>query len=185
MQSPNKSDGSSQNPKSRRTFSSTQLRRIITTQSSYTSEPRSNPHESFLERTKETCPKHLTDSQQNKWLKTAKKAKQNFQLVRQLPPFHWPTSHYHQPIFLHHQTPHSIIESTFDKIRDVTIYVIDTESDPATQFRRETLPALIQIEAIHHEDSSTVIVIETQLLPAPSTYTFILIQQLCYRIFSA
>ncbi|CAF4009596.1 unnamed protein product [Rotaria sordida] len=171
MQSPNNSDDSSHPTETPFTFTTTRSRRISSTQPSSTRKPKSNPHKYFLERTEKNCPKHLTDSQRNKWFKVAKKANANAQLVRQLPPFRWPTSHSIQPIFIHHLTPHSIIDSVLHQIRDVTVYVIDTESDPPTPFRSESLPALIQIQAIHHENSTSVLIIETQFLPYPSSPT--------------
>ncbi|CAF3246242.1 unnamed protein product [Rotaria sp. Silwood2] len=210
MQSPNNSDDSSHSTETFPTFTSTQTRRISSTQSTSTNhpttnpttmsstrsrqilssrststqQPKSNPHKDFLTRTEKTCPEHLTESQRNRWFKTAKKAKQNAQLVQQLPAFHWPPSHSNQPIFIHHLTPHSTIQSVLEAIRDVTVYVIDTESDPPTQFQPAALPALIQIEAIHSETSTTVLLIETQFLPFPLSPTHHLIQQLCQHIFS-
>ncbi|CAF1318553.1 unnamed protein product [Rotaria sordida] len=165
-------------------MSSTRSRQISFSRSTSTQQPQSNPHKHFLQRTEQNCPENLTESQRNRWFKIAKKAKQNAQLIQQLPAFHWPPSHSHQPIFIHHLTPHSTIQSVLEAVRDVTVYVIDTESDPPTQFRPEALPALIQIEAIHSETSTTVLLIEAQFLPFPLSPTHHLIQQLCQHIFS-
>ncbi|CAF4906418.1 unnamed protein product [Rotaria sp. Silwood1] len=184
MQSPNNSDDSSHSTETPPTFSSTRSHHISSAQPSSTRPPKSNPHKYFLERTEKNCPKHLTDPQRNRWFKTAKKAKRNAQIVQQLPAFHWPPSHSNQPIFIHHLTPHSTLQSVFETIRDVTVYVIDTESDPPTRFRSEALPALIQIEAIHSETSTTVLLIEAQFLPFSLSPTHQLIQQLCQHIFS-
>ncbi len=65
-----------------------------------------------------------------------------------------------------------------ERLRDVNVFVIDTESDPSTQFHPKPTSALIQIQAVHHETLSTIIIIETQFLPVSSTPTFALTQQL-------
>ena len=172
MQSPNNSDDSRQSSPIPRNLQTIQSHRRSSTTTSSTRQPRFNPHLHLLHRTEGNCSKHLTDCQLPRWLKAGKKASRNLQLVQQLPTFQWSTSHYHQPIHIHHLTPHSTIENVLDKIRNVTVYVIDTESDPPSSHRPEPLPALLQIQAIHNPTEATILLIETQHLPHSSTFTY-------------
>ena len=75
--------------------------------------------------------------------------------------------------------------SRVNKISAVRLYNIDTESDKPTRQHPHPLPALIQIQAIHDEIYSTVIVIEVQHLLHSSTLLFRSIQELCRTIFSS
>ncbi|CAF4291241.1 unnamed protein product [Rotaria sp. Silwood2] len=176
MQPPSDSDGSSP--------SIDYSRRSSTAQPHSSRQPNVNPHQHLLDRTEENCPKHLTGSKRTRYLKAGQKARKNLQLVQQLTPFHYPVHHSINPVFIHHLTPNSTLESIINSIQDVNIYVIDTESDPPTPFRSEPLPATLQIQAIHNQDQTTILLIELQFLPHSSTYTFSLIQRLCYHIFS-
>ena len=146
-------------------------------------QPYLNPHKSFLNRSIDTCPTHLTAKQKNKWLKTGGKARANQHLVSTTPRFHWPETHYEYPFHIHHRTPISSLQLIIQKVADVRLYAIDTESDKPTKSRRHLLPSLLQVQAIHNEHLATVLLIEVQHLPHPSTTLFHTIQQLCRTIF--
>ncbi|CAF4548251.1 unnamed protein product [Rotaria sp. Silwood2] len=184
MQSPSNSDDSSPLIDYSRRSSTARPHRHLSTHPHSLRQPNVNPHQHLLDRTEENCPKHLTGSKRTRYLKAGRKARQNLQLIQQLTPFHYPAFHSINPVFIHHLTPNSTLESIINHIQDVNIYVIDTESEPPTPFRSEPLPATLQIQAIHNQDQTTILLIEVQFLPHPSTYTFSLIQRLCYNIFS-
>jgi hypothetical protein len=135
-------------------------------------QPQSNPQTHFLNRSSENCPKHLTGSKRTKWLKTGEKARKNQDLLSNNIPFHWSTVHYHAPIHIHHRTPSNIIENLIRKLSIVHNFTIDTESDKCTKHQPKPIPALIQIQAIHNENSATVLLIEVQHLPHPTTLLF-------------
>ncbi|CAF4904631.1 unnamed protein product [Rotaria sp. Silwood1] len=149
-----------------------------------THQPIFNPHSHLLRRTTDSCPQHLTGSQRNAWIKTGFKAKKNYELVSTLPRFQWPESYYEPPIHIHYRTPESLIHGLIYKLSNVRTYTIDTESDRPTRQNPHSLPALIQIQAIHHETCSTILLIEVQHLPDTSTSLFSSIQRLCRMIFS-
>ena len=68
---------------------------------------------------------------------------------------------------------------------NVRTYTIDTESDRPTRQNPHSLPALFQIQAMHEENYSTVLLIEIQHLPYTSNSLFSSIQRLCQLIFSS
>ncbi|CAF3328907.1 unnamed protein product [Rotaria sp. Silwood2] len=148
-------------------------------------QPITNPHKRFLTRTMENCPANLTGRQRTNWLKAGRKAQNNQQLLSTLDPFHWPAYNYDSPIFIHRRTSESHLYGIIHKISNVHLYTIDTEANRPTRRYPHSLPALIQIQAIHDENYSTVIIIEVQHLPPASSSLFHSIQQLCRMIFSS
>jgi hypothetical protein len=148
-------------------------------------QPIFHPHQHFLQRTVDNCPQHLTRRQRTKWFKTAQKATDNRQLLSTLPPFYWPESNYDSPTFIHHQTAESHLRGIIHKLSNVRLYTIDTEADKPTQQHPYSIPALIQVQAIHDEQYSTILIFEMQHLPHSSTCLFHLIKQLCQMIFSS
>ena len=98
--------------------------------------------------------------------------------------FHWPVANYGPPIHVHHRTSASYLQWAMNKIANVHLYSIDTESDVQTHHYGQSVPSLIQVQAIHHENYSTVFLFEMQHLPHRSSSLFLLIQQLCQIIFS-
>ena len=148
-------------------------------------QPIINPHQRFLTRTMKDCPSHLTGRQRTKWLTTGRKAQANRHLLATLNPFHWSETFYDPPIFIHRRTCESHLYGIIHKISNVRLYTIDTEADKPTTSRSYSLPALIQIQAIHDETYSTIILIEVQHLPPVSSSLFSLIQKLCRMIFSS
>ena len=136
-------------------------------------QPQSNPQQRFLNRSLDNCPTHLTVKQRTKWLKAGEKARRNQRLLSTTNPFHWSISHYDTSIYIHHLTPLKTIEYLIQKISDVHLFTIDTESDTPTKRHPEPIPALIQIQAVHSEHLATVILIEVQHLPHQSTLLFL------------
>ena len=175
MQPPDTPDGSNR---------STDFRlRSFRTQPYPLRRPKLRPQQ-HLNRTEENYPQHLTDKQRKRWLEAGKKAQQNLQLIQQLTPFRYSLSQQNTPIFIHHLTLHPTLEFIINTVRDITLYVIDTESDPPSALHLEPLPALLQIQAIKSQENTILLLIEVQFLPHSSTRTFNLIQQLCNHIFS-
>jgi hypothetical protein len=144
-----------------------------------------NPHERFLIRNVIKCPSHIPPNKQNKWLKTGRKAQNNQHLLATLDRFHWPVSNYDPPVYIHKHTPEFHLQGIIHKISKVRLFTIDTESDKPTRQFPHSVPALIQIQAIHDENYSTIFIIESQHLPHSSTPLFHLIQTLCGMIFSS
>ena len=98
--------------------------------------------------------------------------------------FHWPESNYDAPIHVHRRTSVSHLLRAMNQITDVHVYTIDTQLDKPTHQHQPSIPSLIQMQAIHHENYSTVFVIDVQHLPHHSSSLFLLIRQLCRIIFS-
>ena len=172
MQSPNNSDDSSGSPEVSPLVLHNQSCRRSSTIISSTRQSRSNPQQHLLNRNEQNCPQFLTEAQRTRWFKAGRKAERNVRLVQQLPILTCPTSFYKTPIHIQHLTPHSAIDSVFDKIRDATVYVSDTELEPPTSHQSEPTPALIQIQATHSPHEATMFLIAVQFLPHHSTYTY-------------
>ena len=119
-------------------------------------QPIINPHERFLTRSMKDCPSHLTGRQRTKWLKTSRKAQANRHLLATLNPCHWSETFYDPPIFIHRRISESHLYGIIHKISNVRLYTIDTESDKPTTSHSYSLPALIQIQAIHDYKHSVV-----------------------------
>jgi hypothetical protein len=148
-------------------------------------QPITNPRTHLLNRTIDNCPTHLIGSKRTRWIKTGVKAKTNQGLISTLPPFKWSESYYDQPIHIHHRTPESLIRGLIYKLSNVRIYTIGTESDRPTRQNPHSLPALLQIQAIHYDTYSTVLLIDVEHLPPTTTSLFDSIQQLGRMIFSS
>lgn len=150
----------------------------------------SSSHRSFnhqrrlIHRSEDNCPIEIHGSKLTGWHNTGKKAKQNFAVISSVPPFDWPTVHYDAPIFINRCTTELILISSVQRIADVHVFMIDTESDFLPAEQSSSQPALLQIQAIHNEDQATVFLVEAQHLPPPSSTTFARIQHLCHTIFS-
>ncbi|CAF2152740.1 unnamed protein product [Rotaria magnacalcarata] len=69
-------------------------------------------------------------------------------------------------------------------ISTIHLFTITTTSDKSISDIPKSIPALIQIQAIHDEEISVVIRVEIQHFPHRSTPLFQQIQQLCHTIFS-
>ncbi len=148
-------------------------------------QPSRNPHQRFLSRTETKCPTHLTDKQKRKWIKAGQQAQQNQHLLSILNRFHWPQSNYDPIVHIHYRTSEFYLQGIIHKISRVRLYTIDTEADKPTPQFPNSLPALLQIQAVYEEKFSTVLLIEIQFLPEPSTELFQIIQTLCRMIFSS
>ena len=148
-------------------------------------QPQSNPLQCFLNRTEPHCPSHLTGSEQTRSLKNDRTGQLNHQLLSDLSKFHCPVEHYGLPIHIHRRTSESTIISILQQLQNVTLYTIDTTLDYPTKPHLQVLPSLIQIQAIHSQTLSTILLIEVQFLPNPSSSLFQLIRNLCSFIFSS
>ncbi|CAF3331978.1 unnamed protein product [Rotaria socialis] len=119
-----------------------------------------NPHEHLLSRTVKNSPQHLTRRQRTHCLKADQKAQYNQQLLSTLNLLHWPESHYDSPIHIHHRTSTSRLYGILQKISNVHLYTIDTESGKPTRIHPHSISAIIHIQAIHDEHWTTIIIIE-------------------------
>ena len=158
-----------------------------TSTSFFTSSTNHSSHSQLhlLNRSNENCPFDITGSKQTNWFNAGKKAKQNFAIVSSSPPFIWSTVHYDAPMFINHCTTELILISSIQRISDVRLFTIDTESDFLPREQCPPRPALLQIQAIHSEEQATVFLLEVQHLPSPSSTRFAHIQHLCRTIFSS
>ena len=138
----------------------------------------------LVHRSDDNCPSEIDGSKRTKWNNAGKKAKQNFAVISSVPPFVWPITHYDAPIFINWCTTELTLISSLQRIADVHLFMIDTESDFLPGEQRPPRPALLQIQAIHSEDQATVFLVEVQHLPPSSSSAFLRIQHLCHTIFS-
>lgn len=142
------------------------------------------PNARFLHRTEAHCPSHLTGKQRSNWLKAGKKAQNNQQILLDAPPFHWPQHSIDKTIFIHRLTSEQVLSDLIRHLATVRLFSVDTESTIARP-GLPTLPSLIQIQAIHDLQRSTVLLIEVQHLPEMQSVNFQLCQRLCQLIFSS
>ncbi|CAF4190956.1 unnamed protein product [Rotaria sp. Silwood2] len=91
---------------------------------------------------------------------------------------------YDSPFHIHCHTPQHLILGILNKIANVRFFTISTKCEEPTSQHPNSNPALLQIQAVHHQTYSTIILIEVQYLPPPSSSLFTLIRQLCQTIFS-
>ncbi len=148
-------------------------------------QPIMNPHKRFLNRNESKCPSNLSLKQRKKWLKNGQKARDNQHLLSSMDHFYSCTTSSDPPVHIHHRISADYLQGLLFKIANVHLFTIDTESDKPTRERPYSVPALIQIQAIHDEHSSTIFIIELQHLPHYTTPLFRLIQTLCHQIFSS
>ncbi|CAF1634281.1 unnamed protein product, partial [Didymodactylos carnosus] len=142
-----------------------------------TRQPIRHPHEHLLKRKPENCPDGLTESQRTSWLKAGKQALENHQLNAVTPAFQYDKKHYGSPISIDYLTEDKTLTELISKFKSIKEYMIDTESDsnigqPSCPRKQPNKPAIIQIQAIESEETSTVIIIEAQFLPDPSSDKF-------------
>lgn len=151
----------------------------------YYHQPILNPHQHFLHRNSSNCPLNLTQSKRTKWLKTGRKAQENQQLLNNYEHFSWPIDNYGEPIHIHRLTSSLLLQGLTYKLSNVHLFSIDTESDRPTRKNPNSIPALIQVQAIIDKQQSTVLLLEVQHLPPRSSYLFQSIRTLCRQIFSS
>ncbi|CAF1612735.1 unnamed protein product, partial [Didymodactylos carnosus] len=149
--------------------------------------PKLHPQQHLYSRSEVDCP-IAEGSKRTRWLKAGEKARENQQLVNNIAPFNWPSSHYGQIIYIDKATSNDVLENLLNRIKDVQVFTIDTESEnrksTSSATKQQQIPAIIQIQAIHNEQLATVFIIEAQHLPSPSSQCFESIKTLCHRIFS-
>ena len=108
-------------------------------------------------------PAHLEDEQKKNWIKTAVKAKNNFELGEQYPPLNLPRSSY-EIIHLHRRTTDDDIRRVFKHIDSCYEFVLDSESDKTTKAL-----SLIQIQTLPTHLPIVILLIAMQHLPAAHT----------------
>jgi hypothetical protein len=91
-----------------------------------------------------------------------------------LPPF---TPQSHRQCYMNKFTTKSTMEQIIDAAQQTSTFTLDTES--VNVFKQNNKPALIQIQFIQCDTYSTVVLIETNHLPPPSSETFAQIRQVC------
>lgn len=146
--------------------------------------PINNYHASLFNRNPKNCISHPPSRPRHRRIHTEFKANHSQQFTTSLPRFLIPDSDYDPPIHIHHRTPESLILGLLCKLANVRLYVVDSKLDQPTPKQPNALPALIQIQAIHHANSSTILLIEVQYLPPSSTSLHNSIHRLCRMIFS-
>lgn len=147
-------------------------------------QPIRHPHQHLVSRTENNCPTHLTGKQRTHWITAGQEAQRNHHLLSILNPFSWSPAHYDPIIHVHYRSSVSYLQGIIHKLSHVHFYTIDTELDKPTIDFPHSRPALLQIQAVHHESFSTVLLIEIQFLPETHSELFQTIQTLCQTIFS-
>ena len=147
-----------------------------------TRQPQTHLYSRSLHRSDELNPTHLIGSKITNKPIEAEIARHNIQSMSSSVSFHWSSSFYNKPFHIHHATSESLIYSIIQTLAHVHLFTIGTKLDRSS--KTHPVPAIIHIQCIHHEYFSTIIVLETQHLPPPSTHLFQTIQQLCKIIFS-
>ncbi|CAF4592207.1 unnamed protein product, partial [Rotaria sp. Silwood2] len=88
-----------------------------------------------------------------------------------------------QKFYINRQTSITILNDLIDYAFHIKNYTIDTE-DQLNKPPKPSDPALIQIQFIHENDPSIILLIEAFYLPPENSFTFNKIKQLCKIIFS-
>ncbi|CAF4256604.1 unnamed protein product [Rotaria magnacalcarata] len=104
-------------------------------------------------------PPYLTEAQQQNWISAAKKAKKNYQLKQQYPPFIVPPQLYNV-IHIHKQMIDQTMEMLIEHVQHCDEFTFDTESEKSNKKL-----ALIQIQTIPNHLPSLVILLELAHLP--------------------
>ncbi|CAF1480920.1 unnamed protein product [Adineta steineri] len=121
----------------------------------------------------------LTTKQQRNWRKNTKKIQYNESLREQYAPYR-PSSNIIRT-HLHHQTSVETVEKLIKQAKETKIFIVDTEGQIGELINSG---ALIQIQFVDSINDSTIILIETNFLPAPQTTLFNKIKELCSIIFN-
>ncbi|CAF1484241.1 unnamed protein product [Adineta steineri] len=121
----------------------------------------------------------LTTKQQRNWRKNTRKIQYNESLREQYAPYR-PSSNI-IITHLHHQTSVETVETLIKQAKETKMFTVDTECQKG---EREESGALVQIQFIHSVNESTIILVETNFLPAPQTTLFNKIKELCEIIFN-
>ncbi|CAF4561393.1 unnamed protein product [Rotaria sp. Silwood2] len=115
--------------------------------------------------------------QQQKWTRTAIKAKENVELRQKFPPFVVPTAFY-KIVHVNKYTSMEELHLLVNHVQQCTQFTIDTESE-----RSDGQLALIQIQTIPSQLPSLLILIELQHLPFDNPPTYIKIKEFFSLVF--
>ncbi|CAF0978074.1 unnamed protein product [Rotaria magnacalcarata] len=96
---------------------------------------------------------------------------------------HFKSSSIYRYYHIHHRTPINVLEDLIDYAQEVHNYTIDTE-DQLQPPPQPSKPALLQIEYVHKNDPSILLIIEMMHLPNRHERTFEKIKRLLKIIFS-
>ena len=130
-----------------------------------------SPLERLDEKTKRYSPKKLSE---NAYYKDLSEKGECSLFEKQTSPYRY--------FHIHAETPIDIIDDLIDYAKEITTYTVDTEDQ--MRYREESLGALIQIEFIHPNDRSIIILVETIHLPPQNSWLFEKISRLCKTIFA-
>ena len=119
----------------------------------------------------------LHSDQQKSWIKTAEKAKKNYQFQQQYPPFHVPEDIY-QVMYINKYTTNDTMKLLIEHAEKCFEYTIDTEGEKSIM-----ATALIQIETIPSELPKFIIILELTHLPSNSSLSKVLIKKFLQLIF--
>jgi len=119
----------------------------------------------------------LNEKQQKNWMKTTLKMEKNEKLKLTYPPFQ--TTSNIQLIHLHYLTSIETIDELIVKAKTTIKYSIDTESA-----KNKPEGALVQIQMIHSNINSTIVLMEVNYLPDQNTLLYERIKQFCSIIFN-
>ena len=122
-------------------------------------------------------PPHLEEDQKKNWIDAAMKAKNNYRLGQQYPPFIIPSSIY-EVKFVHKNTLNDTMQMIIDYAQDSNEYTFDTESE-----KLDYHLALIQIQIISHRLPALVIILELAHLPPKKSSIFMQIKQFFQLVF--
>ena len=122
-------------------------------------------------------PSHLEPSQQQSWIRAAKKAKKNHELQQQYPKFTIPTAMY-EVKYVNKHTTLDTMQLLINHVEHCEEYSIDTEGDKSTKEL-----ALIQIQSIPDESPMFVIIVELSHLPSYGSPSKVMIKKLFRLIF--
>ncbi|CAF4803594.1 unnamed protein product, partial [Rotaria sp. Silwood2] len=115
--------------------------------------------------------------QQQKWTRTAIKAKENVELRQKFPPFVVPAAFY-KIVHVNKYTSMEELHLLVNHVQQCTQFTIDTESE-----RSDGQLALIQIQTIPSQLPSLLILIELQHLPFDNPPTYIKIKEFFSLVF--
>ena len=123
-------------------------------------------------------------SRRTTWIKTDQTVERDKDLLSILPHCYEFESHYDSPIYIHHRTSDIVLRLALNKIANVRLFIIAMQFGHPSLDQKHSTPALLNIQRIRHEASSTIFLIEMRHLPSPSSPLFSSIQRLCALVFS-
>ena len=105
-------------------------------------------------------------------------------LSRHLSPVPWSRTSYDGPIYLHRRITEQFLQLMKEKIAQVRLFTMVTDSDAVIGKHSRLSPTSIMIQCHYPTHQSTVFVIDIRKLPATSSPFFSSIRNFCHFIFS-